>query len=75
MALPKFLVLNLVSAAIWAGVFCLLGYAFGLGAETIVGAALAKHERLLIGLVVGAVAAVLGWAAARRLSRRAGLVK
>jgi membrane protein DedA with SNARE-associated domain len=75
MALPKFLMLNLVSAAIWAGAFCLLGYVFGLGAETLVGAALAKHERLLIGLAVGAVAAVLGWVVARRLSRRAALVK
>jgi membrane protein DedA with SNARE-associated domain len=75
MALPKFLVLNFVSSAIWAGVFCLLGYAFGVGAETIVGSALAKHERLLIGLAIGFVAALLGWLLARRLSRRAALVK
>jgi membrane protein DedA with SNARE-associated domain len=67
---PMFLALNAVSAAVWAGLFCSLGYVFGLAAETIVGAALAKHERLLIGLAIGLAAAVLGWALARHFGRR-----
>jgi membrane protein DedA with SNARE-associated domain len=75
MAPPKFVALNFASAAIWAGVFCLLGYVFGLGAETIVGAALARHERLLVGLVIGLAAAVLSWLVARRLNRRVAFVK
>jgi membrane protein DedA with SNARE-associated domain len=66
----KFLALNVLSAAVWAGLFSSLGYIFGLAAETIVGAALAKHERLLIGLGVGLAAALLGWAVARHRGKR-----
>ena len=69
--MPKFLALNAVSAAVWASLFTSLGYVFGLAAETIVGAALARHERLLIGLGIGLVAAVLGWAVARHRGKRA----
>ena len=72
---PKFLLLNLFSAAVWAALFCMLGYVFGLGAESIVGKALAKHERLLIGLAVAIVTAALGWGLARLLSRRAGSIR
>jgi membrane protein DedA with SNARE-associated domain len=69
-AVQKFVLLNALSAAVWAALFSTAGYIFGLGAERIVGAALAKHERLLIGLGIALVAAILGWALARLLSRR-----
>lgn len=67
---PKFIVLNAISAAIWATLFCSIGYVFGLGAEQIIGAALHRHERLLLGLGIGAVIAAAGWGLARFLSRR-----
>jgi membrane protein DedA with SNARE-associated domain len=69
--MPKFLALNALSAAVWACLFSSLGYVFGLAAETIVGAALARHERLLIGLGIGLVAAILGWGLTRHFGKRA----
>jgi membrane protein DedA with SNARE-associated domain len=66
----KFILLNAVSSAIWASLFCSIGYVFGLGAEQIVGAALHKHERLLVGLGIGLMVALAGWGLARYLSRR-----
>lgn len=69
-AAATFVILNALSALIWAALFTGLGYVFGLGAEHIVGAALAKHERLLIGIGIGLAAAILGWYLSRRLSRR-----
>jgi membrane protein DedA with SNARE-associated domain len=71
--MPKFLALNALSAAVWASLFSSLGYVFGRAAESIVGAALAKHERLLIGLGIGLAAALLGWVLARWLSKRAAI--
>lgn len=53
---PTFLVLNALSAAIWAALFCGIGYVFGLGAEQVLGAALHKHGRLLVALALGIVA-------------------
>ena len=57
-------------AFVWT-LFGGLGYIFGLGAEQIVGDALLKHQRLLIGLGIGLVVGLAGWYAAHRLSRRA----
>ena len=66
----KFVFLNAISSAIWAALFCTVGYVFGLGAEQIVGAALHKHERLLIALGVGIAGIVVFGALAHVASRR-----
>jgi membrane protein DedA with SNARE-associated domain len=70
-AAPKFVVLNALSAFVWTTLFGGIGYIFGLGAEQIVGDALLKHQRVLIGLGIGLVAGLAGWYAAHRFSRRA----
>ncbi|WP_137931018.1 DedA family protein [Mesorhizobium comanense] len=67
---PRFVVLNAISSVIWAMLFSTIGYVFGLGAEQIIGKALAHHERLLIGLGIGLTVAVLAWLAARHIARR-----
>jgi membrane protein DedA with SNARE-associated domain len=72
-ATPKFLVLNFLSAAIWASLFVTVGYVFGLAAESIVGAALARHQRLLFALGAGLALAALGWLVSRYLARRVAL--
>jgi len=72
-ATPKFLVLNFLSAAIWASLFVTVGYFFGLAAESIVGAALARHQRLLVALGAGLALAALGWLVSRYLARRMAL--
>ena len=72
---PTFVVLNAISAFIWTALFVGIGYVFGLGAEQIIGSALQKHERLLIGLAIGVVAALAGLYAAHRFSRRAAAVR
>lgn len=69
-AASTFVVLNALSALVWAALFTGAGYVFGLGAEQIVGTALAKHERLLFGLGIGLAAALLAWYAAHHFSRR-----
>ena len=68
---PKFVVLNAISALVWTAIFGGIGYIFGLGAEQIIGSALHKHQRLLIGLGIAVVVGFAGWYAAHRLSRRA----
>jgi membrane protein DedA with SNARE-associated domain len=70
-AVPKFVVLNALSALVWTILFGGIGYIFGLGAEQIIGDTLHKHQRLLIGLCIGLVAGLAGWYAAHRFSRRA----
>ncbi|UXS43002.1 DedA family protein (plasmid) [Agrobacterium tumefaciens] len=61
--LRTFLILNAVAALVWATLFIGIGYIFGLGAEQVIGAELAKHERLLFGLGLGiAVAGAAGYA-------------
>ena len=70
-AAPKFLILNALSALVWAALFVGIGYLFGLGAEHVIGAALLRHERLLIALGMGLAVGIAGWCAARYLSRRA----
>lgn len=67
--LPTFLILNAIASVIWASLFTGLGYAFGTGAEQVIGTALAKHERLLLGLGLGACVAASGWYAIRRVRR------
>lgn len=51
-SIPRFLALNAASALVWACLFVGIGYFFGVGAEHLIGDALVKHERLLIGLAV-----------------------
>ncbi len=66
----RFVILNAISSAIWAVLFSGIGYFFGLGAEQIVGKALARHEKLVIGLAIGLTVAVIAWLIARYMSRR-----
>lgn len=68
---PLFFVLNAASSAIWAALFMAFGYLFGQGAEKLLGGALEKHERLLIGLAITAGVAVLAAIVAHRLARKA----
>ncbi len=65
-----FLVLNAISALVWAALFGGIGYVFGLGAETFIGDELMKHERLLIGAGLGVAAAVAAAYLAHILYRR-----
>jgi len=66
----RFVVLNAISSVIWAVLFSTIGYVFGLGAEHIVGKALARHEKLLIGLAIGLTVGVVAWLIARHLARK-----
>lgn len=66
----RFAVLNAISSMVWAVLFGSLGYFFGIGAEAVIGRALAHHHRLVIGLGIGLSAAVVGWLVARHLARR-----
>ena len=69
-SLPRFLVLNAASSALWAGLFVSLGYFFGIGAEQILGKALLRHEKLFIGLGVGIAVAVAAALVAHHRSRK-----
>ena len=69
-AAPRFVILNAISSVIWAVLFSSIGYVFGLGAEHLVGQALLRHERLLIGLGIGLTVAVLAWFVARHIAKR-----
>ena len=53
-----FMILNALSALVWAAIFVSLGYVFGLGAEHILGDTLKAHHRLFIGLGIGVVVAI-----------------
>ncbi|TIL28186.1 MAG: DedA family protein [Mesorhizobium sp.] len=64
----RFVILNAISSIIWAALFAALGYVFGLGAERIVGQALARHERLLIALAIGLGVAILAWFVAHQVA-------
>jgi len=66
----RFVALNAISSMVWAALFTTIGYVFGLGAERIIGQALARHERLLIALAIGLVVAVLAWFVARTVARK-----
>lgn len=69
-ATARFLVLNAISATVWATLFCGLGYVFGLGAEEIVGRALLHHERLLVAFAIGVIVMTAAVAIARSLLHR-----
>ncbi len=68
--LPLFLVLNALSSALWTALFGGIGYVFGIGAEQIIGNALMKHERLLLGLAIAIAVSGAGALAAHHFSRR-----
>lgn len=67
---PRFILLNAISSAVWAVLFSTIGYVFGLGAEHLVGQALVRHERLLIGLGIGLAVAVLAWLFAHHIAQK-----
>jgi len=67
-SVPRFIILNAISSAVWAVLFGTVGYVFGLGAERMVGQALARHERLIIALAVGLGVAVLAWVVAHHFA-------
>lgn len=69
--IPKFLLLNAISSAVWSVLFLSIGYVFGAGAERLLGSALAKHERLIVGLGIGIAVAVIAGITAHVLARRA----
>jgi len=69
--LPTFVFLNAVSSVVWTAIFWGLGFAFGQGVEQLIGAALQKHERLLIALGIGAFAALCGLFVAHWIRQRA----
>ncbi|RWO58334.1 DedA family protein [Mesorhizobium sp.] len=69
-AVTRFVILNAISSMVWAGLFTTIGYAFGLGAERIVGQALVRHERLLIALAIGLGVAVLAWFVAHTIAKK-----
>ncbi|MCO5066086.1 MAG: DedA family protein [Rhizobiaceae bacterium] len=69
-AAPRFLILNALSSLIWSSVFIGLGYFFGLGAETLIGDTFRTHHRLLIGLGLALVAAIIAAFVAHRMARK-----
>jgi membrane protein DedA with SNARE-associated domain len=71
-AIPRFLVINGLSALLWATIFSGIGYAFGLGAERLLGAALHEHQRLLIALAGGVFFGIAAYLASHYGARRQG---
>ncbi|PBB94225.1 DedA family protein [Mesorhizobium sp. WSM3864] len=69
-SVPRFVILNAISSAVWATLFGTLGYVFGLGAERMVGQAFARHERVLVAPAVGIAVAVLAGLVARHFAGR-----
>ena len=70
MSVPKFLVLNALSAMIWASLFGAVGWFSGLGIEALLGDALAHHQRLLAAVGLGLAAALAAWWLTRRYRGR-----
>lgn len=68
---PKFLLLNAISSALWSILFLSLGYVFGAGAEQILGGELAKHEKLIVGLAIAVAVALTAGIAAHFVAKRA----
>jgi membrane protein DedA with SNARE-associated domain len=69
-SMPMFLLLNACSSMVWAALFMSLGYFFGFGAEQIIGAALLKHERLLVGFGIAIAVAIVAALVAHRVAKR-----
>lgn len=65
-----FIGLNALSSLIWAALFGAIGWFFGLGVETLLGDALHKHHRLLIGIAIGVAVAVIGAIIAHRYAAK-----
>jgi membrane protein DedA with SNARE-associated domain len=62
----RFALLNLLSAAVWSAVFCLLGYQFGNALHWLLDDLRSAEEAVFAALLTAAVA----WAVWRRLRRR-----
>jgi membrane protein DedA with SNARE-associated domain len=60
----RFILLNALSALVWAILFGGLGYVFGVGAERLLGQTMVEHQRLLFALAGGVAAGGLAWYAA-----------
>ena len=71
-ALWRFFLINGLSALLWASIFCGIGYAFGLGAERLLGAALHEHQRLLIALGGGVIFGIAAYLASHYGARHQG---
>jgi membrane protein DedA with SNARE-associated domain len=71
-AVSRFVLINGLSALLWATIFCGVGYAFGLGAERLLGAALHEHQRLLIALGGGVVFGLAAYLASHYGARHQG---
>lgn len=69
-AVSRFVMLNAVSAMVWAALFSTIGYVFGLGAERIIGRVLVHHERLLIALAIGLVVIIAAALVAHHVANR-----
>jgi membrane protein DedA with SNARE-associated domain len=69
-SVPRFLLLNGISALVWAGIFCTLGYVFGLGAEHLIGDTVMRHQKILLGLAVAVAVGLAAYMLARLVERR-----
>ena len=69
-SLSRFLIINGLSAMLWAVIFSGLGYAFGLGAQHLFGDALHEHLRLLLALAGGLFFGLLAFLASHYGARR-----
>ena len=70
-SVARFMLLNAASALVWAVLFSTLGYAFGLGAEHLMGRALHVHQRLWLALGLALVVASAAALLRHRIRRRA----
>ena len=61
-----FMVLNTLSALVWTAIFFSAGYFLGAGADSALGGEIMKHERLLIGVVIGLIAVYAALVFSRR---------
>jgi membrane protein DedA with SNARE-associated domain len=67
---PRFVLLNTLGAAVWATLFSVIGYAFGHGAERVLGTLRGYEKLALLGLaVVGCVVGLVHWLRRARAHR------
>ena len=71
-SLPKFMLLNTISALVWTALFVGSGYLFGASIEALIGRGLHGHERLLLGTALLVAVAVAAWIAIRHYIKAAG---